>query len=710
MLKQKKHLMTMVVGSRGLNDALHRFHTGEYSRNQIHPHEKERILKMDDSFEKEEPSPEEYHTYSGIRFNPKHLFEEQKPTSGMVSAKVQKITPDEVQAHLPAFTSSSLSARVAREGFSEPDEDGIRHILKFKIPKGSKFGTHIDSETSFAGTELETLLNRGLNVNISRNPEVHGSTHIWHARITGHNPKPLQLIHPNASSDEINNHANSQDHELREAAAEHPNASHETLERLSKDMHPNVRKAVAKNNNTASGILHNMAHNDNDLGVLNGVANNYNTRTDTLHHLADKMESDFSDTDPLKAIARHPNSDEHTLNKIIGKTYSSDALSSVLRHANSTSDMASKIHEKAGQFGSIKKALSESAKTNPHILHNIATDKKNIGDHGHNVYHGHLLRNSSTSTKTLHHILDSNEGMLDNLGIGTHKIDMINHPNADSKLLEKMYEKNKQRVDDPYDYSGTKKEINAGIGKFADKKLLHKMIDDGNHHPLMLDNPNIDNEHLEKMLNHPNVSSYTKNDVVDKLKQTITPKTKKRMSSQLMDNLTNGTASENDLQNHNNLGTLSKEHIDAIANDPSLSHHQSWLMNKHSMGKVKLSPDQISKMISTPSEHSSDIHYSATTGNAKLKPHDIDHIINSENSSDAHARLVDNHLQGKIKLKREHLNSIANNKNSQYAHMLMTKIPTLSPEAKEKLRSYGHPIPQAPKKVNTKNPNLDLDI
>lgn len=171
--------------SKDINQHLHRQHIGFNMGGFAEMEAKKKVAALDKAFENVKESPEDYHTYSGIRFNPEDLIKHQKKSPGRVGAELKSEEDDHIKVHFPAYTSTSLSPHRA-QSFSRKDEDGYHHIIKFRIPKGSKHAAHISGISNF-NTEQESLLNRSRNAKIHKEPEIThspaGKVKIWHAEI-----------------------------------------------------------------------------------------------------------------------------------------------------------------------------------------------------------------------------------------------------------------------------------------------------------------------------------------------------------------------------------------------------------------------------------------------------------------------------------------------------------------------------------------------
>lgn len=180
-----KALHQYTVKSSGLNEFLHRKHLGGRASSFDDMNHNTHIKKIDKALREAKPAPEDYYTYSGIRFNPEDLSSDQNRGKGRKGAELKSEEEDHIKVRFPAYTSTTISPHRAMS-FSRQDSDGFHHIIKFKIPKGSKHGTHVAGISNFQ-TEMETLLKRGKNARIHKVPEIKdspgGKVKIWHAEL-----------------------------------------------------------------------------------------------------------------------------------------------------------------------------------------------------------------------------------------------------------------------------------------------------------------------------------------------------------------------------------------------------------------------------------------------------------------------------------------------------------------------------------------------
>lgn len=119
------------------------------------------------------PSHKEFHTYSGLGFDPRRHVDEHG------------------HLHSPAFLSSSPDIHTA-SGFAYPisdvhgtktfsdREDAVHHILKIKVPKGSTHGAYVNGSSNLGrhsvgehGTgELEYIANKGTTYKVNPKPTI----------------------------------------------------------------------------------------------------------------------------------------------------------------------------------------------------------------------------------------------------------------------------------------------------------------------------------------------------------------------------------------------------------------------------------------------------------------------------------------------------------------------------------------------------------
>ena len=189
--------------SHHLNDFLHKSHHG--TKTKYSQYNRKTVNDLDKELDRARLS-KDTHVYTGLPQGPHELF------------KAHKVEPGEnIKVHLPAYTSSSTSYRIAKKfatGMSErshkfgkyipvnhkvheplnkldePINDNGKHVLKIHLPKGTKAGS-IRSQSSYKH-ENEVLLHRGHELEIHHRPTVEpDGTHIWHARVIKHNPKQI---------------------------------------------------------------------------------------------------------------------------------------------------------------------------------------------------------------------------------------------------------------------------------------------------------------------------------------------------------------------------------------------------------------------------------------------------------------------------------------------------------------------------------------
>jgi hypothetical protein len=448
-------------GSSSIADILHQFHNGEASKSDI-DYKRDHINGLDSALNRAKPAPFDYHVYHGIKFNPQDLFdkqdESQRSSSGKISARLQGSSDDSAVMHLPAYTSTSLNAKVAKN-FSEPDRNNVNHILKFRIPMGSTHGAHIDEHSeygihSYTDSEYETLLKRGTNFKMSKTPEIIGNTHIWHCEILGQDPKD---VNPKISR----------------------YASEEELHNLSKSEDPEIRSEVAAHTNTSGDTLHRMAMDkSNNKPTLQNIALNLNTKTHTLNHL-----SDIGDDDINKNIVHHPNIDSHTLNKLATPSSSAPLLQRISEHPKTNLSTLNDIYNHSLHRLGVASSLATNKNSDDELLHKIAL---NTGKATHDA----LIGNKNTSNKTLHHILDNSEDYPRDNYDG-YNPGLLDHQNADSSLVHKLVDKNKNSSDYTYHDHVLPYLVSS---KHADNSLLHKVASFKDLRPSTMNNIAIHNK------------------------------------------------------------------------------------------------------------------------------------------------------------------------------------------------------------------------
>lgn len=175
-----------------LNGSLHK----HYRKGEIGQLAKKHAQNLDNHLNKQK-TKEDTHVFTGLPHSPHEMWNQSKTHHS-----------ESVKVHLPAYTSTSTNIAQANQfamrskgpdhSKHEPLNTNApkkistvqRHIMKIHVPKG----THAASirDHSKYRDEHEILLHRGHHLEIHPRPTVHpDGTHVWHARIIGHDPKPL---------------------------------------------------------------------------------------------------------------------------------------------------------------------------------------------------------------------------------------------------------------------------------------------------------------------------------------------------------------------------------------------------------------------------------------------------------------------------------------------------------------------------------------
>ena len=134
---------------------------------------------------------EDMHVFTGINHSPASHFHGDSEHA------------EHTTVHLPAFTSTSSSAKTAlgfsenthhesdhKHGINSDSESKTVHLLKIHVPKG----THAASlkRVSLMGGENEILLHRAHNLQIDRHPQkIDHGIYMWHAKIVSHKPEDI---------------------------------------------------------------------------------------------------------------------------------------------------------------------------------------------------------------------------------------------------------------------------------------------------------------------------------------------------------------------------------------------------------------------------------------------------------------------------------------------------------------------------------------
>jgi hypothetical protein len=365
----KKMSQRYSLGSYGINDTLHRLHTCNINHSQLSEGTKTLVNNIDEMHNKVKPAPEDFDVYTGIKWNPSHLFKAEEHSDEFSGHKKEDSDKHTI-LHFPAYTSTSIWSGKAL-GFSNSGENEEGHIIRIKIPKGSKHDIYMDGASSF-GThimgdkaEKEFLLKRGLSIRLSKTPERDGNNHIWHGEVVEHDPIPLDIIPPEASPEELLGHSKNSNPDIRMAVATHKNVTPEISKRLSLDHDENVKRSVIDSKHTHPNVLHEML--SNNLHHVKRMLLNYNIHDSTIHDITTKhFPDDFA---IHERVAFHPRTTEKTfgylINKYKGKKESEQRkiLDRIARH----------------KHASVQNLL-QIAKTNPTLYQNSIRENPNAND------------------------------------------------------------------------------------------------------------------------------------------------------------------------------------------------------------------------------------------------------------------------------------------------------------------------------------------
>jgi hypothetical protein len=172
-------------GYKDINTSL--FHKARNPKHDIHPDVDKHVQHMDNAM-KVKKTPYDMKVFSGIQDHPMRGYNAQLSENGSL------------HAHLPAFTSTSISHNVARSMayFKKRDENGetVSHMIKIHVPKGSN-GHYVEHLARMGSDEKEFILPRNSQIKIHPTPhvitrkyynkrkgeELTHKYHIWHARL-----------------------------------------------------------------------------------------------------------------------------------------------------------------------------------------------------------------------------------------------------------------------------------------------------------------------------------------------------------------------------------------------------------------------------------------------------------------------------------------------------------------------------------------------
>lgn len=360
------------TSSYGTNSTLHDLHTGNIQTQHFPDSTKKIVYALDNLHNKTKQSPEDFHVYTGIKWNPTDLFKNTRSSPFDISGHKKDEGKDHVLIHLPAYTSTSLWAQKA-QGFSRPDDNSNNHIIKIKIPKGSKHGVYIDGVSEFGthrydnAAEKEFLLKRGLTLKLSKTPEVHdGRVHVWHGEIVAHEPNQIDLIHPDATPEQLLGHSKSLNPHIKQAVALHKNITPELSKKLANDPDESIVTSVIKSKYTHPDVLHDIL--PNNLHLAKDFINNNNTSAKTIHDIVTKHFP--NDIKIHERLAFHPKTEDKTFSHLVDKykTHKNEyeqrqVLNRIANHKNASSSTLMKI-----------------AKINPKLYGNTIRNNLNAGD------------------------------------------------------------------------------------------------------------------------------------------------------------------------------------------------------------------------------------------------------------------------------------------------------------------------------------------
>jgi hypothetical protein len=165
------HLWAYTADSSPLNKRLIEHAKDPTARQWMYPNELKRhdeFVGRMNSLLHNHKTPFDFHAYSGLGFNPEHIMEH-----GETHGKL----------HLPAFTSTSLSPRIAHSFAEWKGRDNMlehHHIVKIHIPQGSR-GLYRRGEQEF-------ILPNNSKLHMHPTPEdhVYNKLHpvkVWHAKL-----------------------------------------------------------------------------------------------------------------------------------------------------------------------------------------------------------------------------------------------------------------------------------------------------------------------------------------------------------------------------------------------------------------------------------------------------------------------------------------------------------------------------------------------
>lgn len=188
-IPEHKSVFKYTEGSKAINKTLHNIHTG--GKEIV---DRQNIRELDGVLDKHKIK-HDTHVFTGMRRDPRTFWE-------------GKDRSKPITTHHPAYISTSTNFKEAHL-FAEPDSNDnhsedhhkplnhdapkldkdsiIEHVMKLHLPAGTRAGSIRDQ--SDHPHENEVLVHRGHDIEIHPRPTIHpDGTHVWHARVVGHNP------------------------------------------------------------------------------------------------------------------------------------------------------------------------------------------------------------------------------------------------------------------------------------------------------------------------------------------------------------------------------------------------------------------------------------------------------------------------------------------------------------------------------------------
>jgi len=174
-------------GSYGINGSLMEHAKGYIDDDELELSMGHKIKPLDEAIENH-PAPRDMYVYSGL----KGSISDADAKHGIIDREENKRVH---KLKMPAYTSSSMHPAIAQEFaktiISTDGKNREKHILKIKIPEGSKHGMYIGHMSSI-NSEHEFLLKRNKKLHVHPEPEKlsnedhDGHTihhYIWHGHI-----------------------------------------------------------------------------------------------------------------------------------------------------------------------------------------------------------------------------------------------------------------------------------------------------------------------------------------------------------------------------------------------------------------------------------------------------------------------------------------------------------------------------------------------